>query len=278
MISIAKINIIFKKMKGQGLIKVLSIFFVLFTTCMAQDCLILFRPEFKAYISDVIKPGSRVLIVIHGGLSSAEKSYNMCKRFVSEFPKDVTVISLDYSPSTFGGKEVTEAVALIKWLKTQNVKEIGVLGKSHGAYIALKAASKTNVDYVISISAPTELEGMLSYVNKEPDKFKIWKKVIDTTKAQCKSKEKQCLRKLSVVSSVKGLMNENVLIIHGTKDSTVPLTQAVELINAFIKAGKSNFTALFIPSTHKINIFDPFIKDFIFHFIGLKEKQENGVH
>jgi len=264
-------------MRLKGIIGLAAVFF-LFTTCLAQDCLILFRPEFKAYISNTIKPGGRVLIVIHGGLSSAEKSYNMCKRFMAGFPQDLTVISLDYSPSTFGGREVKEAVALIRWLKTQNVKEIGVLGRSHGAYIALMAASQTDVDYVISVSAPVDLGSMLDYVNKNPDKFKVWKKIIEDTKARCKSKEKECLKRLSVTHAISGLMKERVLILHGTKDTTVPLTQAIELVGAFSKAGKGNFTALFAPWDHRVDIFDPYIKNFVLHFIGLEEGQKGGVH
>ena len=232
----------------------IAVITILISSAAWGECLFLFRPEFKAYISKELKEESKILITIHGGLSSAEKSYKMCSRFSEKFPEFI-IISLDFSPSPIGRKDVDEAVKLINWIKTQNPKEVDLLGKSYGGYIALMAATKTHFNSLIIIGAPTEPKKMLEFINKNPQKFQKWKESIEASRRLCKINkipEEKCMQELSPVQKASSI-DERLLIIHGTKDTTVPITQALYLIEALIKNKKKDFTAYIYPATHDID-------------------------
>ncbi len=239
---------------GKNILKALLVILFISNVVLSADCLFLFRPEFKAYVSRQIKGKDKILITIHGGLSSAEKSYDMCSKFSDRFP-DFAVVSLDFSPSPIGTQEVAEAVKLIEWLKRQNPSQIGIIGKSYGGYIALMSAAKTDIDFVISIGAPIEMKSMFDFVKKHPDKFKKWNRAIEASQKLCKQKnmeEEVCLAQISPINFTSKL-NEDLLIIHGTKDETVPLSQALKLVEALAKSQKKNFEVFIYETNHNIN-------------------------
>lgn len=254
---------------GRHIITGLLAIFLISSVALGSDCLFLFRPEFKAYISRQIKAKDRIMVTIHGGLSSAEKSYSMCNRFSEKFP-DFVVVSLDFSPSAIGTREIAEAVKLINWLKSQNPSRIGIIGKSYGGYIALMSAAQTDADFVVSIAAPTEMKSMFSFVKAHPDRFKKWQKAIEASQLLCRKRNLQedvCLSQISPVNFVSKL-NEKLLIIHGTKDETVPLQQALRLIEALTESHKTGFEAFIYEKDHNIDPLEGkaynIIKDFIY--------------
>ncbi len=239
----------------------------------AQECNLVVKDSFRGFVTQ-IKP--KMLLVIHGGLSSMNRSYEMCKKVLSIAPDDYGIASLDFSTSTIGGKEVEEAVLMAQWLLKEGAKSIGLLGESHGAYIALMASLYIKPAFVIDIAGPTDMAGMYAYFKKHPDLFKDWIKAVEMTKAKCVEEEKSeetCLAELSPVNYA-GFMNFPVLIVHGTLDKTVPLEQSLKLARKLIRFKNKGIWLFIFPEEHNVEFSQEPVKDLILNFINPKGEKD----
>ena len=241
----------------------------------AQECNLVVKDSFRGFVTQ-IKP--KMLLVIHGGLSSMNKSYEMCKKALSIAPKDYGVASLDFSTSTIGGKEVEEAVLMAQWLSKEGAQSIGLLGESHGAYIALMASLYIKPAFVVDIAGPTDMAGMYAYFKKHPDIFKDWIKAVEMTKAKCIEEEKSeetCLAELSPVNYA-GFMNFPILIVHGTLDKTVPLEQSLKLARKLIRFKNKDIWLFIFPEEHSVDFSQEPVRSLILNFIN-PEGEKDGV-
>lgn len=120
----------------------------------------------------------------------------------------------DLSRSNIGSlqKEIT---VLLKMLERKGCKRLGIIGKSFGGGLGLM------------------------YLNKRVEKMVLWAPAIGIDKTNNLKEWKN--RKLSQLSSLTGikidkkylsLHEEPILIIHGTKDETMPIENSLKLVHA----------------------------------------------
>lgn len=235
-------------------------------TAFANDCNLVVENGIKAFVTHIQE---NMIVAVHGGLSSMEESYRFCKRILQIAPPNYGIISVDYSLSPLGGKEVEDVVLVANYLKKKKVKHIGLIGESHGAYIALLAGLYIKPDFVIDISGPTDMTAMYAHFKAHPEIFKNWLQIVEITKRGCLQKDldpKTCLVKISPVSYA-GFMDYPILIIHGNLDNTVPINQSLILFEKLLKFKNQKVWFLSTPEDHKVDFTREPLKTLIQSFI-----------
>ena len=235
-------------------------------TVFAEDCTLSVENGIKFFVSSL---KDKMVVAVHGGLSSMEESYRFCKKLLDVIPSEYGIVSVDYSFSPLGDKEVEDVVLAVQWLKKKGVKSIGLLGVSHGAYIALLAGLYTKPDYVIDVAGPTEMQLMYAHFKRHPEIFKNWIKVVELTKQQClgnETDEKTCLMKISPASYA-GFMNYPILIVHGNLDTVVPINQSLLLYKKLLTFKNKNAWFVSYPIDHYIDLAQDPVKTIIQLFL-----------
>ncbi len=250
---------------------VLLILLLLFAPVKAQDCSFFMQEGARGFVTQI---KDKMVIAIHGGLSSAQKSFEFCKKVSSIVPDDFGVASLDFSPSPLGKEEVAEAVLMAKVLRRKGAKAIGLIGYSHGGYIALMAAPYIKPAFVIDIAGMTDLADMYRHFLKHPNIFKNWISTVNATEAVCAKEGKEeaaCMVELSPITYA-GFMDFPILIIHGTLDATVPYSQSLKLMEK-LSIFRNRKTWLFLfPADHSIELDKPPVSSIIKSFISWEEE------
>jgi len=251
--------------------------FLLWQVSFARTCDFLITETFRGFVTGY---SDRMVLAIHGGTSSMEKAHDMCMKVASILPEGFEVASLDFSPSALGGREVEEAVLMAKWLKEEKkVKTLGIVGISHGAYIGLMASLYVKPDFVIDMAGPTDMAEMYAHFRANPDLFKGWQKIIRETAQRCKSQGKSedlCIQLLSPVNSA-GFMDYPMLIIHGTEDRIVPLSQSLKLARKLLTFKNHRIWLFIFPSGHDVEFTKPPVESVIRAFIEWVGRGTNGM-
>ena len=232
----------------------------------AADCRFILTDTFRGFITE---NRDRMLLLIHGGQSSMVEAYNMCLKGTEIAPPGFGVASLDFSPSTLGGREVEEAVLMARWLRDKGAKTVGIMGVSHGGYIALMAAPHVKPDFLVVIAAPTDLDTMYSHFKSHKEMFKNWIEVVEATKRECEKegkKQKLCLEELSPVNYA-GFMEFPVLIVHGTEDKMVPLSQSLKLVGKLLTFKNHRVWMFTFPAGHDVDFTSSPVRDVIKAFL-----------
>jgi acetyl esterase/lipase len=203
-----------------------------------------------------LRPG---IVLIHGGAwSSADKS---TMRGMATFlaRSGFVAVSVDYR--LFNGSDnrwpaqLDDVQRAVRWLRANAVKynidpdHMGAFGHSAGAQLAALlgmedtrdnsdpalAKYSSRVQAVVDVSGPTDF---LTDHDAEGDAF------LESFFGGSYKKQPAVWRDASPASHV-AKSNAPFLIIHGTKDDSVPITQAQELYEKFQQAGVSvNFIKL----------------------------------
>jgi len=248
-----------------------SLFVALFTlvaltSSWGQECNLYMGEGVRFFYSGF---KDKMVIAVHGGLSSAQKAYEFCLKASNVVPEDYGVASLDFSPSPLGKQEVSEAVLLAKLLKEKGAKEIGLLGESHGAYIALMASLYIKPSFVVDVAGMTDLSQMYRYFRGHPEVFKGWEATVNATKAACESAnktEQECLLELSP-STYAGFVQWPVLIIHGTRDRIIPPPQSLQFAEKLFMFKNTEVWLYLFPSGHEVDFTREPVKTLIREFI-----------
>lgn len=133
---------------------------------------------------------------------------------------------------TFGVKEASDIVAVIRWVKTRCGEDtkIIVLGVSMGAMALMHALALTDqIDAAIEDCGPAEMESDLDSLHRSvfgiPNKY-----LLDTVRKVSASYGVPLERNRPIDGVVQS--NTPLLVIHGEEDSTVAVHQAVDIFAA----------------------------------------------
>jgi len=133
------------------------------------------------------------------------------------------------SYTTAGYKEVKDLDAAVEYLKSRkDVKNIGALGFSLGASVAIMIKND-NIKAVVADSAYSNLDNMIEAMYRNFLFFKY--PFVQLTRFYSKIFFGLDPKNVSPENAIKDV-NKQVLIIHGKKDSQIPLNEAYVLHNA----------------------------------------------
>ncbi len=132
--------------------------------------------------------------------------------------------------TTVGYKEQKDLIAAVKYLETRkdiDKNKIGALGFSLGGATILMGADKTNIKAIVADSSYATLDNMLK------ESYKIFPGFVKfpfvaTTRLLSKLLINTDISKVSPMESIKKLKTP-ILIIHGEKDSEIPVENAHQL-------------------------------------------------
>ena len=137
------------------------------------------------------------------------------------------------SYTTAGYKEVKDLEAAVEYLKSRkDVKNIGALGFSLGASVAIMAKND-NIKAVVADSAYSNLNNMIEAMYRNFLFFKF--PFVQLTRVYSKIFFGLDPKDINPANDIKNI-NKPVLIIHGEKDSQIPVNEAYILHNANKKA------------------------------------------
>ena len=190
------------------------------------------------------------IILIHGGESSQKATLGLGSgKHASKFNEEgYVVLAVDYRESEFGGKEIDDIEAGIRYLKTLNYvdgKKIGLFGTSHGAYRALMTASRAGdrVSAVVDNFAFTDLirqyESVIggeTFHTSEKVQFLI--DMGDNYFGGSPDESPEIYKERSPLYNVESI-EAPILIIHGKNDESVLIEQSYLFGEALESAGKS---------------------------------------
>src|SRR3989338_4600585 len=138
------------------------------------------------------------------------------------------------SYTTAGYKEVKDLDAAVEYLKSRkDVKNIGALGFSLGASVAIMAKND-NIKAVVADSAYSNLNNMIEAMYRNFLFFKY--PFVQLTRVYSKIFFGLDPKDINPADDITNI-NKPVLIIHGKKDSQIPVTEAYILHNANKKTG-----------------------------------------
>ncbi len=190
----------------------------------------------------------KAIVLVHGGKASTEVTKKMGEEYATYFFPAFTIISVDYRFSSYGGKELEDVLKAISYVKNLGIQKIYLIGESHGAYLALLAAAQEEVEGVIDAYGPTDLLRMQTFATKENPQLDIdWADYIQATEKECKESGlglEECIKRRSPYYMAEEI-KAPVLILHGTDDTVVPISQSEILVERFKEIGKRNYQ--FVP-------------------------------
>jgi dipeptidyl aminopeptidase/acylaminoacyl peptidase len=134
--------------------------------------------------------------------------------------------------------DVTDSVKMLVDKGTADPARICIVGASYGGYAALAGAALTPDLYrcAVSIAGVSDLDDFITYRKRnwgsDSEGYTYWLKAIGDP-----DKDKQKLRETSPVH-LADKIRIPVLLIHGTDDFVVPISQSRDMKKALDRAGK----------------------------------------
>ncbi|MEN2974709.1 MAG: prolyl oligopeptidase family serine peptidase [Candidatus Caldarchaeales archaeon] len=190
---------------------------------------------------------SPALIVVHGGKASSRTSVEFCRGFYERLNDlKITVISVDYPENLTLVEEIEYVIKSVEYAETRKFidrEKICVLGVSRGGYLALMTAVKTNVKCVVDAYGPTDLKDMFGYARGDPALWSEWQWYYVSLMEYAESRdidEEKVMGDLSPLNNAR-LIEEDVLIMHGLNDESIPPKHSIMLTDAFRSVGKTNY-------------------------------------
>lgn len=187
---------------------------------------------------------TKAIVLIHGGKASKERAKEMCQNYAARFYPQFTLISVDYAFSGYGGRELRDVLNAIDYAQSLSITKIFLIGESHGGYLALLAATREHISGVIDAYGPTDLLAMQTFAAEENPQLNIdWADYIQATLEECKMSGldvERCIKQRSPYY-LADRIKAPVLILHGTADEVVPISQSEILVERFKALGKHNY-------------------------------------
>ncbi len=177
--------------------------------------------------------GNLTVLLLHGGYPSTRASKEILFRMGKLFKGRVCAVN--YALSGFGGDELQDVLNAI-----DSTERAVLIGKSHGAYLALLASSYRNVSAVVEISGPTDLLTMNEFSLENLEIPLSFSPLIALTVRECGGNPDQvpeCYAHRSPLYRAEYIQSP-VLVIHGKQDSVVPIEQAYEMEGELKRYGK----------------------------------------
>ncbi|MGA2910349.1 MAG: alpha/beta fold hydrolase [Candidatus Microgenomates bacterium] len=191
-----------------------------------------------------------ILIMVHG-FNSNKNSKNLVRLSEMLDKAEISSFRFDiYGHGKSGGnfeditisETVGDILQAIKFVKEQGYKNIGLLGSSFGGIASIMAASKSKDVSFLSLKSPVSDYLKLEKSRFTEKEFGDWKR---TGYRNYKDDGKTVKLKYTFIEDFKNnnayraakLINIPVLIVHGSADKDVPLSQSKKLMN-FLPNGK----------------------------------------
>jgi dienelactone hydrolase len=188
----------------------------------------------------IVKPQGNgrfpAVILVHGGISSREASFNMARTIGTTMAeKGYVSLSVHYRKGPLGLQDVEDTLSAIEFTKTLayvDGERIGVYGGSHGGYIALMCAWRSDVKCVVEAAGFCDLGDMVNRLLRREgmDSFiKYYGGYPDEVP--------DVYREYSPCGHIPEFQAV-VFIIHGKMDTTVPVEHAYMLEELLQQHGK----------------------------------------
>lgn len=162
----------------------------------------------------------------------------------------------DVSADQFGGTDLSYllgALAIAPQLPAVDSSRLALMGENRGGMMSLLAMAErpaADIRCAIAIAAPTDWKGMLA---ARPEFETIFREMIPNFAQE----RKAALAKRSIFKRVGELTSElPILLLHGTADTRVPVTQSQQLSLALTKAGYPHELKLFPGGDHVLGGFE----------------------
>lgn len=208
----------------------------------------------------------KAVIIAHGFYTNKDTA--VFKKMVEAFSEEYDVIAFDFRGHgkssdvfTWTALEQKDLQAVITYAKENHYPQVGVIGFSFGAAIALiEASTHHNIDSLIAVSTPADM-GSINYHFWEKD---MWKDLILNFGIKGRGKGirmgSPALQKTRPIDIVDKISPAPVLFIHGEKDWLVKPSHSQRL---FDKAKDPKALTIIKDGGHAERIFDVFPDKFM---------------
>jgi dipeptidyl aminopeptidase/acylaminoacyl peptidase len=195
------------------------------------------------------------VIFIHGGYGGnpeytrALLEWNVAKLLLQE---GFVVVSTDYRHD-LKGKDIDDIVTAFEYVSDLPYVEgdrIAYLGDSHGSYLAMMAATRTNPFAIIHGWGVTDMAEWFEYIRNS--QIPIYQRIAEDLRKSLGGEPQdvpEVYKQVSPITHI-GRIKCPVLILHGEDDEDVPVAQAYKLAEALKKAGKENELRIFKNERH----------------------------
>ena len=213
----------------------------------------------RSIYSCIQKPGGNgpfpAVIFIHGGLGdNQEYTRAMLDWSVAEllFKESFVVFSTDYRVD-LTGKDIGDIVTTFKYVAEMpfvDEQKIAYFGDSHGAYLAIMAATQTGPFALIHGWGVADMAEWYRHIKSLPVSY--YKRVSEDLAMSLGGTPDQApeaFLKISPIAQVAKIKCP-ILILHGDKDEDVPVTHAHIMAHAIATAGGKYVLKIFEGAGH----------------------------
>jgi len=179
-----------------------------------------------------------VVLFFNGGYGSASAAKKMLFEQAGHF-SSITTASFKYRQSGFGGDELIDAVNAVEYFQNRG-RAVYLIGKSHGGYLALMTATRTNCSGVVSLAGPTSLMEMEEFSLQNLYLPLSFSPLIKMTANECgglPSEVPGCYQDRSPAYLVEKI-TAPVILVHSRSDAIVPFSQSELMADALNRSGK----------------------------------------
>jgi dienelactone hydrolase len=197
------------------------------------------------------------MILLHSGFSGDERSTADLARTLAQHGLTVILPAYRGEVRKLDGKrsegtiefcegEVDDAQAAFDWLSQQPAIDplrIGVMGASHGGCIALRLGVRDpQLRVVVALSAPVAAAQLLRHLQAQPTRTFFYNGILASQlQSYLQGAPEQYPEAYAERSPLftAGQLPMPLLIVHGTKDSIVPVEQACWLVQVLRDSGRT---------------------------------------
>ena len=195
------------------------------------------------------------VIFIHGGLGdNPEYTRTMLDWSVAHllFQERFVVFSTDYRVD-LSGKDIGDVVAAFKFvadLPFVDEQKIAYFGDSHGAYLAIMAATQTNPFVLIHGWGVADMADWYRHIKALPvSYYQGVTEDFDKSLGGTPDQAPEAYRQISPTTHIAHIKCP-ILILHGEEDKEVPVSHAHKLAEAIEKAGGEYALKIFKDAGH----------------------------